>query len=193
MDATVKIESQNGTIAVTSPYHPDFIAESRKLNGKFSNGAWHFDPRIQDRVEATCRSIYGTAGEPTDTVTVRIDLDYLSFSGPAIYALGRLIAERKYRDYSAKIGPGLVITAGGFPKSGGSVKSPRPDPEIGTNVEVFDVPLALAERAVTDYPSAYTILDVKKLTPVTTDPRSDAIAQIREIMNEHGISIYDLK
>lgn len=51
-------------LVVSCPYTPDFVAASRKLNGKWyaPNRVWLFDPRDEERVRAAMVSIYGTDG-----------------------------------------------------------------------------------------------------------------------------------
>lgn len=153
------------SVAVRSPYHPDFVAKAHDLNGKFINGLWAFDARDRARVEAACRDVYGTAGEATATATVRLDLDSWE-STRAAFACGREVASRASRDYGVRLGEGVVVLEGGFPASGGSVKNPALSPRPGTVLEVRDVPLGLAEREAARYDTGcVTVTAVHPLDP----------------------------
>jgi DNA repair protein RadC len=63
----VAIVEQDGRLAVSTPYHPDFPARARMLGGEWDAGrrVWLFDAGENERVRTLCREIYGTdAGEP---------------------------------------------------------------------------------------------------------------------------------
>src|SRR6516162_1549169 len=63
------IEKENGRIAVSSPYHPDFPLRARSLGGVWDSArrVWIFDAGDQDHVRSLCREIYGTDGKETGT------------------------------------------------------------------------------------------------------------------------------
>ena len=56
------IEEEDGRIAVSSPYHPNFPAKARSLGGIWdaARRVWVFDSGDHDRVRSLCREIYGT-------------------------------------------------------------------------------------------------------------------------------------
>ena len=60
----VSIVAQDGRIAVSSPYHPNFPARARFLGGEWdaARHVWLFDAGENDRVRSLCREIYGTDG-----------------------------------------------------------------------------------------------------------------------------------
>ena len=60
----VSIVEQDGRLAVSSPYHPNFPARARLLGGEWdvARRVWIFDAREDDRVRSLCREIYGTDG-----------------------------------------------------------------------------------------------------------------------------------
>ena len=64
----LSIVEQDGRIAVTSPYHPNFPARARILGGQWDSvrRVWVFDAREHDRVKSLCREIYGTDGSGSD-------------------------------------------------------------------------------------------------------------------------------
>jgi len=56
------VEEEDGRIAVSSPYHPNFPARARSLGGIWvaRRRVWVFDAGDHDRVRSLCREIYGT-------------------------------------------------------------------------------------------------------------------------------------
>jgi DNA repair protein RadC len=56
------VEEEDGRIAVSSPYHPNFPARARTLGGIWNAArrVWVFDAADHDRVRSLCREIYGT-------------------------------------------------------------------------------------------------------------------------------------
>ena len=58
------VEEEDGRIAVSSPYHPNFPAGARSLGGIWNPArrVWVFDSADHDRVRSLCREIYGTDG-----------------------------------------------------------------------------------------------------------------------------------
>ena len=58
------VEEEDGRIAVSSPYHPNFPARARSLGGVWDarRRVWVFDAGDHDRVRSLCREIYGTDG-----------------------------------------------------------------------------------------------------------------------------------
>src|SRR6266436_7053017 len=58
------VEEEDGRIAVSSPYHPNFPARARSLGGIWDarRHVWVFDAGDHDRVRSLCREIYGTDG-----------------------------------------------------------------------------------------------------------------------------------
>src|SRR4029077_16126585 len=60
----VSIVEQDGRLAVSSPYHPNFPARARLLGGEWdaARRVWIFEAHEDDRVRSLCRDIYGTDG-----------------------------------------------------------------------------------------------------------------------------------
>jgi DNA repair protein RadC len=60
----VSLVEQDGRIAVSSPYHPNFPARARSLGGTWdaAQRVWFFDAADHERVRSLCREIYGTDG-----------------------------------------------------------------------------------------------------------------------------------
>jgi hypothetical protein len=139
---SVKIEQADGRLAVSAPYHPDFPAGARKIGGRFNGTSkeWSFDLRDESRVRALCVEIYGTDGQPTELVTVRLDPSKRAWDQDSIWLCGRKVAWRPGRDDDVRLGDGVIIISGGFPGSGGSRQYPRLGPKEGTILEVRDLP-----------------------------------------------------
>jgi len=58
------VEEEDGRIAVSSPYHPNFPPRARSLGGIWDTArrVWIFDASDHDRVRSLCREIYGADG-----------------------------------------------------------------------------------------------------------------------------------
>jgi DNA repair protein RadC len=58
------VKEEDGRIAVSSPYHPNFPARARSLGGVWdaARRVWVFDSADHDRVRSLCCEIYGTDG-----------------------------------------------------------------------------------------------------------------------------------
>ena len=56
------VEEEDGRIAVSSPYHPNFPVRARSLGGIWdaARRLWVFDAGDHERVRSLCREIYGT-------------------------------------------------------------------------------------------------------------------------------------
>jgi DNA repair protein RadC len=63
----VSLVEQDGRIAVSSPYHPQFPARARTLGGTWdaARRVWLFDMADQERVKSLCLEIYGAETEFT--------------------------------------------------------------------------------------------------------------------------------
>jgi len=190
--ASVKITTLGSLCRVESPYHPDFIKVARARNGKWSAPHWLFDARDESGLREECRRIYGTDGTPVSCVDCRLDYhEYGYFSGSALYALGRLIVERRSRDERVRLGVGVVAVEGGFPESGGSMKNPDPKAYTGTILEVRDVPIGLARR-FSEY-DWLTIISDPDNGPTAAEVKTEAIAHVKALMAELGVTVDDLQ
>jgi DNA repair protein RadC len=65
----LSIVEEDGRVAVSSPYHPNFPARARGLGGVWdaARRVWVFDAGDVDRVRSLCREIYGTDGQDNGT------------------------------------------------------------------------------------------------------------------------------
>lgn len=196
MDATIKITESGKSIKVESPYHPRFVAFAKKRQAKWAKPCWVFDARDREDVEAALRRHYGTAGEAVPLCDARWTLDAERFYGTSLCELGRVVATRASRDYSVKLGDGVVLIKGGFPSSGGSVKNPDLEPKEGTVLEVRDVPLALA-KALASEESGVEIVREHPFEAAGADAspgvaRAEALSRIRGLIAEHGFTAEEI-
>jgi len=140
---------QSGQRYVRTPYHPDLPAKLRALGGKWNdlNKAWVYDPRDEERVRAAVESIFGSTTPSGRVVTVRWQVS--GRYNPARLA-GREIAWRPGRDTEVRLGRGVVVVEGEFPRSGGSSKYPAlwNSSHPGVVVEIRDVDYNVAQRMV---------------------------------------------
>lgn len=156
MDVTITVGS---VIRVESPYDPDFVSKARSLGGKFERPYWVFDPRSEQAVRKACIAVYGSDGSDNDQprLTVRIPLD--GVNGNEWRPAGEALVRRRGRDERVQYAEGVVLHAGGFPGSGGSVKNPRLEPKPGTVIEVRDLAPGTARKILAEDREATLVED----------------------------------
>lgn len=181
--STVEMKDGSNRCKVVSPYNPAFVLGARELNGKFSSStkAWYFDTRDDTRVRELCRRVYGTDGSATGpSVTVHLHLDGIRTDADELYAVGRRVASRLARDSTVRLGTGVVLLAGGFAASGGSVRYPEIGALPGTVLEVRDVPADIAQREAAENHGVKVIdANVERLALETQ--KATLMAQLAEI------------
>lgn len=162
MSLEVTIENRNGKTLLSSPYNQKLVQDARQIGGRYNirTRAWEFDERDRRRVERLAAKYFGYAPENTGKVTLHIKAsDYVGDreDGNKIILAGRVIARRDSRDSPVKYADGVICYKGNFPKSAGSIASPRifayvydPSPTL----EVRNLPVAALD--VIDKP--YTIV-----------------------------------
>lgn len=140
---TVQIKNDGGKVSVLSPYHPDFVAAARRLNGKWNSPYWNFDIRDEQRVRDACLRVYGTDGSKVETVDIKMEVT--QSSNNPLFAYGRMVVERRGRDSRVSLGDGVVILEGNFPSSCGSSKYPALTNGEPVVLEIRDVPVSLVK------------------------------------------------
>ncbi len=158
----IKIVFNEDKIVIKSPYHPSLPPGAKKLGGKWDGKAWRFDSRLEREVRDLLVQIYGWDGSyPVRVADVRVILDRLPEDwrwDRSLWLLGRELASRPGRDADVKLGPGVVLEAGGFPPSGGSRKYPALKWHPGTALRVLDVPLPKIDAVREKHPEAIEVL-----------------------------------
>ena len=137
----MKIITEGKKTSVSSPYHPDFVAGARKLNGKWNANRWEFDSRDEQRVRDLMLAVYGTDGSKVPTKDIQIEIT--AHTNNPYFAYGREIVARKTRDSRVILGDGVVVLDGDFPSSCGSSKYPALLRDGTVTLEVCDVPVSL--------------------------------------------------
>lgn len=180
---TISIKTAGGALECRSPYNSIFVERARNLGGKFRGGAWYFDARDESRVRELCREVYGSDGDSSDTVTLRIEWqeDRANTCGPLAVS-GRTIATAFGRDSGAKLGEGVVVLSGGF-SSGGSVKNWQTKVAAGTVVLVRDFPRSMAEALSSNkYESRQYSIEPESVDRAALDSeRARLLARLAEI------------
>lgn len=144
----------NGTrqLKLEAAYHPSLPGKARAIGGRWhaDTKTWRFDLRDEQRVRDLCVEVYGIDPfePPAELVTVRVPLDSYRDDVDEVWMAGRRVARRAGRDYDVQLGAGVIVVAGGFPRSGGSVKYPRISPREGTVLEIRELPRLAAEKLV---------------------------------------------
>jgi len=149
---SVEITLQESRLEVSSPYNPDLPSLAKDLGGRWdpSDRVWYFDPRQEERVRALYIEVYGTDGSNTKEVTIQKRYEERDNSyDMAFFLAGRQIARAFSRDSGAKTCEGVTVLEGGF-SSGGSRKNPTITVQTNTLIEIWDVPEAMAKKAMAE-------------------------------------------
>ena len=177
----------DGKITVVSPYNSIFVAEARRLGGKFQQEQWIFDARDESAVREACYRCYGDDGIRLHQVDIRITAPKGLFADKApISILGRTVARAFGRDSGAKVGDGVVIEAGGF-SSGGSAKNWGTRAEAGTTLILRDI----SAQLVKEYSGDDLVIEVlaeRKEVRVDDDrrPLVDLMAEAEQLTEERA-------
>lgn len=146
--------NSEGKITVQSPYCRDFVDGAKRLAGKWddTHKVWVFDARDEARVRALCGDVYGTDGTDTERVVLRIHVPKgVVQSGPhsGIFLTGRCVARSRFPDGGGpQLGDDVVVLEGKGPVPGGTARYPGLEIPGHTVMEVRNVPVAAARRAV---------------------------------------------
>lgn len=190
MSEIVKIDTRDGKVYASSPYHPAFVSRARKLGGKWKAAfkAWEFDARDEDRVRAACMEVYGTDGTGVATVTLRVEC-VKEWSGyqSGLFLAGREVVHATGKLSGAKLGSGVVLLSGRI-ASGGSHKNWYTIAMEGAVLEIRDLPLPAAEKALA---ADYEGLRLSLVPP--TD--AEKVVRLREERNriEHRLQEINLE
>ena len=162
----VRVErSDDGSVVLVAPYHPDLPSRAKALGGRWTGSAWRFDGRDEGRVRELARSVYGTDGtDSPELVTLRVTLTEREAVLQELWLAGRLVARRPGRDVPVRLGDGVIIVSGEFPRRAGSARYPELG-GVGVVLEVRDVP----RPAVPDRPNVQ-IVAVEAQAATATDP-----------------------
>lgn len=156
----VKITTTGRVLTATVPYSAEFARAAREIGGVWSADAksWSFDDRDEERVRELCRAMLGTSGaeDEAELITVHVMLNALpehhfeSDRDPRfpnrIRWCGRVLASRRSRDESVKLGHNVRLVSGTFESRGGSVSNPQLGEIEDIVLEVRDVPTMMFER-----------------------------------------------
>jgi hypothetical protein len=141
-----------GKIRVESPFHPDFVRQIRAAGGKWdgTRQAWVLDARTLETVREICRRVYGEDDRGSERVTLRVTFAerYTGDRAPCVLA-GRTLARAWGRDSGACVGEGVSFVKGA-PHSGGSVKNWLTVIPDGCVLDIFDVPMSMAQKTIDD-------------------------------------------
>ena len=144
---TVRVTRKGPEIFVESPYNTLFVAEARRLYGRWREGKWWFDLYRQDRVREVLREIYGTDGDsPPDTVTVRVTWERGAEAvWDGIVIAGRHVATAHQMGEGVTLGDGVELESGLFYGSADG-KNWSTRVRFGTTILMRDFPRGLVDR-----------------------------------------------
>jgi hypothetical protein len=144
---SVKIDTVDGKLAVTTPYDGDFVRRARKLGGKWDGKAWLFMLPIRAQVEEALSDCYGYSVDRTEdrlTLRVTVHVDLHGSDGPVKFGPYTL-ARAWGRDSGARPGEDVALIEGRI-RSGGSRKNWGAHVDAGSVFIIGNVPLTVAEK-----------------------------------------------
>lgn len=186
---TVQVLRDATSVRVLSPYLQAFVADAKRIGGRWQAPAWVFDIRDEPRVRELLLKHYGTDGAPAagPTVTLRIVFEPGYYvDQDAFRVAGRVVAKATGRDSGATLGDGVVLLDGGF-NSGGSVKNWLTKVGAhGATVLLRDVPEVWVARLADDLPRGVLSVAVEPEAPVVdraalSEERARLVARLAEI------------
>lgn len=171
----VKLEKSEGKIYTTTTYNATFIKKAKNLQGKWDGEHWVFDEKVENLVREILKEIYGTDGECfTKKVTVELELDkYFTVDKQELKIGDLVIAIRRYRDSEVILKEGAIVVTGGFPSSGGSMKTPRLNAHKDTVIRV-EIPETLYDK----------IAELPGVDLIQVDLNTDLEAELLKIEDE---------
>jgi len=198
----IQIEDTPPLLRVRAPYHAGFVADAKRLGGRWepATKTWRFASRDRARVEQALSDHYGySENASTVDVLLRARQTEHQFSDLAIF--GRTILRVLSRDRYL-LGPDVVIREG-VVEAGGSRKNPFVKWEAGTEIEVRGLPREAAARLVKAPKRegldsrvwAVSLLDESSSEETEPTPRASATARgsamvlsPRVMVNDQGAS-----
>jgi hypothetical protein len=192
---TVAIRTEETVVYVKSPFNRDFVTQAKNLGGRWAPGSkeWKFDLRDIARVQELCRHVYGTDGTASclsDMVTLRVTVgsqdSYFQGEEQSMSLGGRVLAERRDRDWRVCLGEGVTIESGAFPGSGGSRKNPRIAAGDVVVLLVRDVPRNRADKWAADMAGIEVVesVDERKIALLAEAERlRERLAEIERELN----------
>lgn len=123
----IEVTATTTAIEVRAPYHPDFPAAARRLDGIWSSTCrcWTFRAAQKEGVHALLSRIFGWTPAPSGaTAVIRVTLDAWNARESEVRLTGRTLAARYSRDGAVIIDPVAVIIDGEFAPAGGSRRRP---------------------------------------------------------------------
>lgn len=149
---------EDGKIKILSDYNINFIKGAKLIEGKWKSPYWVFPEENESAVRELLLDIYGTTGEPQETVDLLVDISEVYYTNKFlyqndnnIYLCRRILCTRYDRDSEVRLGENVLLIKGGFANSGGSRKYPSVSPQEGTILKVKRCPVSVYER-VKDLP-----------------------------------------
>lgn len=177
----VIIEDRDDRTILISPYDPACPKRARMIGGTWdpASRTWRFDRRDRQRVEQLAADLWGwKADDEGRTVTLRVNADDYNV-GQEIIVAGRRVAWRPERDSPVRLAQGVVVTAGRFPDSGGSRKSPTIGRDCGVTLEIRDLPVGAIDKLT---PGEFEIVERARETASQLEAEKARLEQrIRDI------------
>ena len=171
----IEVTATATALEVRVPYHPEFPAAARRLDGVWSSicRCWNFRVAQKEGVYALLRQIFGWTPAPSGaTATIRVTLDASNAQDGEVRLTGRTLAARYSRDSRVIIDPAAVIIDGEFAPAGGS----RRRPAVIDDQREVTLEVTLPEEAL----EAATELEWTRVAEPEAEPEAEAADEPEE-------------
>lgn len=181
----IKLDTNSGPrIYLTAPYNEDANSKYRQVGGRWlkKSRRWSFARGDIELVRQVLMDVFGVTDIVDETVTTHVRVADWQWRGrrghpgKATFG-GRDIAIRYQRDTPVRVADGVVLVAGRFPSSGGSMAYPEIDAGEDVIVEVREV---WARHRDLDHPHV-TIVDQSVGREALLAERAELMRMVREI------------
>lgn len=188
-----KIEStENGTIAVYTPYDKKFVRAIKRIgSAKWNGSAWILPEDYIDDARSIMKDIYGCDDQSVgETVDCEIEFleNYHEDKG-AVVLFGKTLARAWGRDSGAKVGDDVILVEGSI-NSGGSVKNWDSRVFKGAKFIVKNIPKARFDKEKNEYQDVFG-LEVK-ITLISEKIDKDALIEEKEQLERRLSEIENL-
>ncbi|QOI36765.1 hypothetical protein [Leptospira interrogans] len=121
----INVEIKESQVRTITPYNSVYVAQAKKLGGKWNGLEWTFPLAKEAEVRKILTEVYGTDGTMFVPLrSIQVDLSKVNCQVQTLQFGGRTIAHRGGRDNKVKIGENCSVINGVFQSSGGSGKYP---------------------------------------------------------------------
>lgn len=165
-----KIDVQNDTAAVTTPYSKEFVNKLRRMGGAWNGSVWTVNVDIVESVREAMQECFRRDDRPCDTVDVEVTAVTAVADCGTLFGIP--VLQGTGRDSGAWIPKGMgdtVSIIAGAVGTSGSIKNWYIEAEKGTKILIRNVPKRAVEERF-DCPES--CFDIEIVKEHKADPRT---------------------